>query len=113
MSEDVKLPKVVQALLENYKEGELSLEELLAATYLKGVETQSFRLTEEDQNRVHAWQKEQDEKVAAKQGKKTPYYGAIGGAYVWMTCFTSLGSIETVKNSLTGEELRITNFEDS
>jgi hypothetical protein len=51
-------------------------------------------------------------RVIAKEGGDTirPYYGAIGGAYIYKLCPTSLGLITKVENSVTHEEIDITQY---
>lgn len=64
-----------------------------------------FTLTSEQVEKFETWAKEQDEKVAAKQKKPYPNYGACGGAYKFTFIPTSLGEIVKVHNSMTKETL--------
>lgn len=50
--------------------------------------------------------------VIAKEGGDNirPYYGAIGGAYIYKFCPTSLGLITKVENSVTHEEIDLTHY---
>lgn len=51
-------------------------------------------------------------RVIAKKGGDNirPYYGAIGGAYIYKFCPTSLGLITKVENSVTLEEIDLTQY---
>lgn len=112
MGEEVKLTSNVEELLKQYESGELDLRTLIGEVYSAGMRDESIKLNDEDYKKFNAWKKEVESRIAAKQGRDKPYYGAIGGAYVWTQCFTSLGGILKVRNDLTGEELDFTNYED-
>ena len=86
--------------------------------------------------KLNAWIHEIDEKVAREQvrtgtltdrvplpkgvlrvvsnslehGEPLPYYGAIGGAYTYSFSPTSLGCVVKVRNSVTGDEIDLTDY---
>lgn len=62
--------------------------------------------------KLKPWVEEQDQKVAARQHKKAPYYGASGGAYTYEYTPTSLGVVVKVKNEMTGDAIDLTHYED-
>lgn len=129
MSEERKYPT---ALLELFEQGGLDptneatltapraflaseLVKLLASAYqlghLDGVA--ESQLTEDQYKKFCQWRKEQDRTVASKQRSNNgPYYGAIGGAYVFSTCSTSLGGVQKVRNDVTGDEIDLTDYSD-
>lgn len=48
--------------------------------------------------------------IAKEGGTAKPYYGSIGGAYIYKFCPTSLGLITKVENSVTKEEIDLTDY---
>lgn len=75
-----------------------------------------FDISEEESERIRAWQQEIDAKVM-KQQKGTDmefpggaYYGANGGGYTYSFTPTSLGTVVKVINDLTGDVLDITDY---
>lgn len=95
----------IQSLLERHNSGEFDLSTLLDHVYVAGMRNESLKMSEDDNKKFAEWAKEQDQKIARKQGKKNPYYGAIGGAYTWIHGYTTLGATLQVRNDLTGEML--------
>jgi hypothetical protein len=94
-------------------EGDMPRIESLAEAYKLGLDTavqNEMRLDDEQDRMFEVWRKEQDAKVAARQKNKEPYYGAIGGAYVWTRCGTTLGLVIKVRNDLTGDQLDLTDY---
>jgi hypothetical protein len=69
-----------------------------------------FELTDEQWEKVKAWQIEMDAKTAKEQGRDRPYHGAIGGAYTFCFIPTSIGLITKVKH-YSGEELDVTDYD--
>lgn len=69
-----------------------------------------FSLTEEQTERFHKWADRQDVKVAQLQKSKYPQYGAIGGGFRFSFTPTSIGMIITVENSVTKDELDLSEF---
>lgn len=87
-----------------------------------------IKLNEKQVAQYHAFVKEQEEKAIEIQKAKIlpsdafystfveswdmgyPYYGAIGGAYEFRICPTSLGEAIYIKNTYTGEELNLTDY---
>lgn len=63
----------------------------------------SFKLTEHQKEQVKLWAEYQDKKVAVKQGKKCPNYGAYSYIFTPLT----IGMVVKVKNHITGDELDI------
>jgi hypothetical protein len=41
-----------------------------------------------------------------------PYYGAIGGAYIYSFCPTGVGCTVKVRHSVTGEEVDLTSYDE-
>lgn len=70
-----------------------------------------FELTKEQQTRLKTWAAEQDKLVAQRQGKDFAYYGACGGGYTYCFTPTGLGTVVHVKNSITGDEIDLTDFD--
>lgn len=88
-----------------------------------------FSLTPKEIEKYDIFKKEQYAKAVEKQkaevpkddpfydtyelcwGEGYPYEGAIGGGFSFTFTPTSIGSITTVKYSLTGEELDITDYD--
>lgn len=108
-----ELNKEVRKLIVEHNPCLESQGDLIAKIYQLGLEHGNHvwqDLGEGTQNKLAAWRKEQDLKVAQKQGEKIPYYGAIGGAYVYTYCATSLGVVVKVINDLTKETLDLTDY---
>ena len=72
----------------------------------------SFRVTKKQYAKFKKWEKEQDAKVIEKQGGKYPNYGAIGGAYTFSFSPTTVGTVFKATNSLTGETIDLSFYED-
>ena len=78
---------------------------------------ETFDISEEDWERIMAWQQEIDAKVMEQQkgtDMERPgvaYYGAIGGGYTYSFTPTGLGTVVKVRNGLTGDVLDITDYE--
>ncbi len=81
-----------------------------------------FALDDDQKAKLAVWTAAQNAKVLAKQREQNdpiirlfiedgPYYGAIGGELTY--CFTpnSIGMSVTVKHSVTGEEIDLTDFD--
>jgi hypothetical protein len=95
-----------------------------------GIMDITFRLNEKQFEKYQAFIEQQDAKAIEIQKAKIqpsdpfydifvqswamdyPYYGAIGGAYEWRICSTSLGNVIYIKNTYTGEELNLTDYSD-
>jgi len=71
----------------------------------------TFTLSPSDREKIAAWQKIQDKKVAQVQNTEHPNYGAMGGSYTYSFTGLSTMCIFKVTNSLTKEELDLTNYE--
>lgn len=97
-----------------------------------------FTVTREQYEKYFQWQRELDERLAKEQletgklfdgkelnetqihtvrrsiegGEPHPYYGAIGGAYMWKFTSTSMGTIIKVENCASGDVLDLTNYDD-
>ncbi len=67
-----------------------------------------FTLTDHQAKKLKKWIKIQDEKVATRQGKPFPYYGAIGGAYTISFTPSSIGTFVQAQNSVTQEKIDLT-----
>lgn len=50
-------------------------------------------------------------KDSLEGGDPRPYHGAIGGAYTYSFTPTSLGCVVKVRNSMTGDEIDVTDYE--
>lgn len=72
--------------------------------------SRTFRVLRGHENKINAWAKKQDLKVAKKQGLKSPYYGAIGGELTYSFSPTSLGVIFVVQHS-NGAKLDLTEYD--
>lgn len=105
----------IEELISLYFSSDINVHELVSRTYLLGKDHGGKiwgQLSAEKEKELIEWKKVQDAKFASKQGKKQPYYGAIGGAYVYSYCNTSLGTAISVRNDATGEELNLTDYKD-
>lgn len=69
-------------------------------------------ISKKDLEKLNEWIKEQDRKVAEKQGGEEPYYGACGGELSWIITPTSLFTAIKVKHALTNEVLDLTDYDD-
>ena len=67
-----------------------------------------FRLDPDQRKMFDEWAIIQDAKVAARQGKQWPCYGAIGGGYTFHLTPTGIGMIVTAENAITKETLNLT-----
>jgi hypothetical protein len=98
-----------------------------------------FYITEEQHQLGCEWKHQTNEKIARKQlskrlnsdkspsdkilteelskslerGRPVPNYGTVGGAYVYKFYPTSDGLIYKIKNALNGDEIDLTNFEET
>jgi len=87
---------------------------------------QTFTLTDEAEEKIDAWLKEIYAKAIAKQKEEIespndfiifcweegyPYTGPIGGGLTYSFTNTSIGVVITVKESITGETLDISDYE--
>lgn len=70
--------------------------------------TVSFQVTPEEQEQIQRWLAEADAKLKAAGG--STYSGAIGGRLTYQFTDTNLGRILKVKDSLTNEELDVTDY---
>jgi hypothetical protein len=70
----------------------------------------TIELTSAQVRRLKQWQNEQNAKVAAKQKKSYAYYGAIGGGFSFIYTPTSVGNVIKVMNSVTKEEIDLTDY---
>lgn len=68
-------------------------------------------ITREDYNRLSSWRVEQHKKATAP-GDKYPNYGAIGGSFTYKITYTSLGRVLKVENTITGDILDLSHYED-
>lgn len=86
----------------------------------------TFTVTRDQKKRIDAWLKKQNTKGVKLQKKKIknpgpeylvcwemgyPYTGAIGGEISYEFSPTSLGDVLVVKNSVTGDELNVTDYD--
>jgi len=97
-----------------------------------------FTITQEQHRKFVQWYQELEERIARvqleskklfngkelsdktldairrslEQGEPRPYYGAIGGAYMFSFTATSLGSIVKVENTATGDSIDLSDYED-
>ena len=83
-----------------------------------------FKLTEEDMEKVAAWNAEQDKIAYKKQMKQKnfgvklahflgkPDYGACGGSLTYSFTPTGLGCVIKVKHEYTGNELDLTDVDN-
>ncbi len=97
-----------------------------------------FTITREQYQKYNQWQRELNEHIAkqqlsskkffdgtqlseatlhairksVEQGEPQPYYGAIGGAYMFSFTATSMGEIVKVENGATGDAINLRNYED-
>ncbi len=98
-----------------------------------------FKISNKQYQNYENWQKEVEERIAREQletrvsyqgnelsrldldwikenlagGKPRPYYGAVGGAYVYEFCPTSAGLSVKVENTESGDEINLTDYEAS
>ncbi len=79
-----------------------------------------FDLSDDQNEKLEIWMKDQDDKALkiqiergflSEQWKK-PYYGCSGGAYTYSFTPTTLGTIVKVINNVTKEEINLTNFDE-
>lgn len=52
-----------------------------------------YQFTADQEKKLRAWQKEQDDKLANEQQREKAYYSPSGGGYTYMITPTSLGTI--------------------
>lgn len=71
----------------------------------------AFYLSDEQVEKIKAFEDTQDIIVAIEQGLDMPYYGAIGGSLSYIFIPTSLGVIIKVRHSVTKEELDVTEYD--
>jgi hypothetical protein len=80
-----------------------------------------FETTAEQETKINAWLEELEPKILEKQSEHaremgrmfgSPYYGAIGGGLTYEFTPTGIGVIVKVRESVTGEELDLTNYEE-
>lgn len=83
-----------------------------------------FSLTDDQVTRLNAWIKEVHPRAAKKQlesklkekieknGLAVPHYGAIGGGYTFQFTGTGLGTVCKVTESITGEVLDLSDYDD-
>lgn len=89
-----------------------------------------FKLDEKQVEKLIVWKKEQNKKVAEKQDeaeeiaaknkeyipsfrmKREAYYGACGGGYEYIFAPCSLGMGVSVRNTITGEEINLSDYEN-
>lgn len=80
----------------------------------------TFTLTPKQDTKIKAWIKRQDAKVKKLQAddpkipddlKKYAHYGTIGGGFTYSFTGTSLGEIVKVRNSVTKEEIDVTDYD--
>lgn len=83
-----------------------------------------FTLTEQELERVAAWERELDAVTLERQREtlvdfelltcngKYPYYGAIGGSLTYSFTPTSIGTFVSVRHSPTNEVLELTDYSD-
>jgi hypothetical protein len=72
-----------------------------------------FELTDEETQKANEWMDQQDNIVRKKQGLSEDepiYYGSIGGAVTFSFTPTSLGVIVKVRNSVTNNEIDLTDY---
>ena len=72
----------------------------------------SFDIEPEQVEKFKKWEKEQDMKVAAKQKKSYPNYGASGGAYTFSFTPTSIGVVVKACNSVSNESIDLSNYDE-
>lgn len=72
-------------------------------------ETLSFEVTPEEQARIQQWLAETDTRLTKEE--VSTYQGAIGGRLTYRFTDTSLGRVFTVHDSVTNEELDLTNYD--
>lgn len=66
-----------------------------------------FELDDDEITRFKAWRDEQEEKVS----KMSRGYGACGGGYTFSFTPTGIGLSVTVKNTVTKEEIDLTDYD--
>lgn len=64
-----------------------------------------FELDDKQLAMLEPWLADQKEK------NKTRNQGAIGGAFVYTFCNTTLGQVAKVRNDATGDEIDLTDYE--
>jgi hypothetical protein len=79
-----------------------------------------FKIDDLQWAKIKEWKAEQNAKVKARQekdpqfvedhGGMLPYYGASGGAYTYSFTPTTIGCVVKVKNSVTGDELDVSDY---
>ena len=112
MSEE-NLPEDIRAMIQEHDPHVEGPEDLYARIYRRGLEqglaTQLF-CDQESRRKFTAWLREQDIKVAAKQGRDRPYYGCSGGELVYTYCPTTIGVAMKVRHDVTGDELDLSDW---
>ena len=92
---------------------------------LKQGDNMQFSVDKEQMVKINKWKAELDKNTIAKQKEtmsaadfslltqdgKYPYSGAIGGDLTYSFTNTSLGTVVTVKDGFTGEELNVTDYD--
>lgn len=80
-----------------------------------------FIITDDQQEKLTLWQKEVSKRAYIKQNlnhndflitNNEPYYGTIGGGYTYHFMPTSLGTVLTVTEFITGETINLTNYDN-
>lgn len=77
--------------------------------------TWTFTVTDEQEKKIAEWEKSLAPQICRIQGlslEEGPYYGAIGGGLTYLFTPTGIGLALTVKETITGEEINVTNYED-
>jgi hypothetical protein len=76
-----------------------------------------FEVTPEQEEKINEWYETLKPRIIAEGlkdpfGENEPYYGAIGGGLSYAFIPTGLGVCLTVKESITGETIDVTDFEN-
>jgi len=71
----------------------------------------SFRLSRHQQKQLNLWIEDQNKKVALKQNRKAPNYGACGGVLSYTFTPTTICMLISVKNTITGDTLDLSELD--
>ena len=71
----------------------------------------TFSLTDQQWEKIAAWEAEQDAAWANKNHHGHPYYGAIGGSMTFMFTPNSIGRVEKVQHA-NGNILDVSEYEN-
>jgi len=107
--------KNLKTFMQKHDAKEKELTEKYGAQFAKPAMT--FTLNRAEQAVVDEWVKSLEPEILAIQGPHPlgidePYYGAIGGGITYSFIPTGLGHIITVKETITGKELNVSDALD-